>query len=143
MIHSAGIIILDLKGPEPKALCVSAYGKWDFPKGHLEDGENHIEAAVREVFEETTLQTAKDYQMTGEVASPVTYKTGKGMKTATYYIATRISDTDPFLPINPELGKPENDSWSWIPVTELNFIMPKRLFPVVNYLQKSYSFVQK
>ena len=58
MIHSAGIIILDLKGPEPKALCVSAYGKWDFPKGHLEDGENHIEAAVREVFEETTLQTA-------------------------------------------------------------------------------------
>lgn len=142
MVHSAGIIIVDLKGTEPKVLCVSAYGSWDFPKGHLEDGETHIEAAVREVFEETTLETAKDYQLTGESVSPVVYKSGKDMKTATYYIATRVSEKDPFLPVNPDLGKPENDSWSWVPVSELAFVVPARLLDAANYLQKSYSFVQ-
>lgn len=142
MVHSAGIIIVDLKGTETKVLCVSAYGNLDFPKGHLEKGENHIEAAVREVFEETTLETNKDYQLTGESATPVVYKSGKGMKTATYYIATRVSKKDPFLPVNPELGKPENDFWRWIPVSELGFVLPARLLGTANYLQKLYSFVQ-
>ena len=143
MIQSAGIIILDESGTETKSLCVSAYGNWDFPKGQLEAGESHLEAAIREVEEETTLKNGIDYSLTGEMAPPVTYGSGKKKKTATYFIAKRISLTEPFLPVNPELGKPENDSWSFLPVSELAFIVPSRLMPVVNFLQKSYSFVQK
>ena len=30
-----------------------SFGFWGFPKGHLEEGENTLEAAEREVFEET------------------------------------------------------------------------------------------
>ncbi len=31
----------------------SCYGQWNFPAGHLDDGETVLEGAVREVFEET------------------------------------------------------------------------------------------
>ena len=137
MIHSAGIIIIDDKGPETKALCVSVYGNWDFPKGQLEAGESHLEAAIREVEEETTLKSGTDYLLTGEMAPPVTYGSGKKQKTATYFVAKRISDADPYLPINPELGKPENDKWSFVPVSELSFIMPARLLNISEFIQKT------
>jgi len=32
------------------------WGHWDFPKGHIEKGEDALEAARREVFEETGLK---------------------------------------------------------------------------------------
>jgi len=35
---------------EAKKKC---YGKWNFPGGHLEDGETIFEGAIREIFEET------------------------------------------------------------------------------------------
>ena len=142
MIESAGIIIIDDSFPERKALCVRAYSNWDFPKGQLEAGESHLAAAIREVEEETTLKNGVDYSMTSKMAPPVTYGSGKGKKTATYFLASRISDTEPFLPVNPELGKPENDEWSFLPISELKFVMPARLAPVVEYLQNVLKNVQ-
>ena len=36
-------------------LMISRNGWWDLPKGHVEQGESHVEAALREVAEETGL----------------------------------------------------------------------------------------
>ena len=142
MKQSAGIIIVDEKNAEPLVLCVRAYSNWDFPKGQVESGESLIEAAIRETEEETTLQIQKDYQLTGMLAPSITYGKGKSEKTATYFLAKKASDKSPFLPVNPELGHPENDEWKYLPISELSFTLPKRLQPVINYLQKLYSFVQ-
>ena len=38
-----------------------------------------------------------------------------------------MSKKDPFLPVNPELGKPENDEYRWVKVSELHDLMPNRL----------------
>jgi len=38
------------------------------------------------------------------------------------------------LPISPELGRPENDEYRWVPVSGLASIMPPRLMPVVKYI---------
>ena len=53
MIHteSAGGVVLN---PEGLVLLVSQHGtSWSLPKGHLEEGESPLEAARREIHEET------------------------------------------------------------------------------------------
>jgi len=52
--HAAGCVVF---ASYKQATCVliilDQYGKWTFPKGHLEPGETARDAAIREVFEET------------------------------------------------------------------------------------------
>jgi 8-oxo-dGTP pyrophosphatase MutT (NUDIX family) len=52
---SAGVVVVSLVDRKLRFLLLRAYRNWDFPKGLVEPGEEPIEAAVREVREETTL----------------------------------------------------------------------------------------
>ena len=131
METSAGIVIKDENQNPARYLCVRAYSNWDFPKGHLEEGETILDAAVRETQEEVSLGKT-DYRLLGLIAPPVIYKGGK--KTAHYFLANRTSNAVPFLPINKELGKPENDEYSWLTLKEMNNIFPSRLNEVLNWL---------
>ena len=134
-IQSAGIIVIDRTNPDAEAtvLCVRAYANWDFPKGQLDPGETHVEAAVRELEEETTLSLS-DIKLIGLQTPSVKYGSGKTRKEATYFLADRVSQKKPYLPISPELGKPENDEYRWVSASQLKDLMPARLEPVVNYL---------
>ena len=131
MIQSSGVAIVDLNledpTAEPTVLCVRAYSNWDFPKGQQEEGEAIITTAIREVEEETTLQHGPDYILTGQPAGSTTYGTGARKKTATYYIGMRMSKKDPYLPVSAELGKPENDEYRWVSLTDLDNLLPPRL----------------
>ena len=131
METSAGIIIRDENQNPTRYLCVRAYSNWDFPKGHLEKGESLLDAAIRETEEEVSL-TKRDYHLLGLVAPPVVYKNGK--KTAHYFLAERVSNSRPFLPVSPELGKPENDEFSWMTSDEMSSAFPKRLMAVLSWL---------
>ena len=54
--YSAGIVPVRFNREQlPQLLLLRVYNLWDFPKGMLEAGEDHITAAKREVEEETTL----------------------------------------------------------------------------------------
>ena len=136
-VESAGVIVIDWNTEEPSVLCVSAYGMWDFPKGRLEKGENHMQAAIRELAEETSLIVPDDAKVIpGAVAPSITYNSGKKIKTATYFIAYRNSKKVPYLPVNPELGMPENNAFRWIPFSKLRKVMPSRLSPIVSYIEE-------
>lgn len=57
--HSAGMVIFyeDPHTPDREYLLLQyASGYWDLPKGKLEKGETSLQAAIREVKEETGLQ---------------------------------------------------------------------------------------
>jgi|TARA_R110000824_G_scaffold181438_2_gene362198 bis(5'-nucleosidyl)-tetraphosphatase len=135
MIQSAGIVVIDWKNEEPTVLCVRAYSNWDFPKGQVEPNESLIEAAARELLEETDISVGSDVRLAGITAPSVTYGSGKKSKTATYFLADRISDKEPYLPINPELGKPENDEYRWVPVSHIDNLLPSRLLPVMTFIE--------
>ncbi len=53
IIHAAGGIV---RNDEDEILMIHRLGKWDFPKGKVEEGEQYDETAVREVEEETGLR---------------------------------------------------------------------------------------
>lgn len=56
--YSAGGVVYRLAGPgEPEFLLIQdAWGRWTLPKGLIEKGEKPLQAALREVGEETGLE---------------------------------------------------------------------------------------
>jgi 8-oxo-dGTP pyrophosphatase MutT (NUDIX family) len=54
---SAGGVVVRQQAGELKVLLIKdRYGRWTWPKGHIEQGESPAEAALREITEETGLQ---------------------------------------------------------------------------------------
>mgnify|MGYP000385444521 CR=1 FL=1 len=108
-ILSAGVVVVRAEKGEWRFLLLRAYQYWDFPKGRTEAGETPLEAACREVQEETGIDDlqfhwGKDYTETGPYA--------RG-KVARYYLAeTRTQAV--VLGIAPELGTPEHHEWRWV-----------------------------
>lgn len=71
------LIVMNKKGTAP--------GRWGFPKGHMELGENEYQTAMREIFEETGLCVV--FYGSERVVS--TYSPRDGVeKDAVYFLAT-------------------------------------------------------
>jgi 8-oxo-dGTP pyrophosphatase MutT (NUDIX family) len=125
---SAGVVVVNVAAPAVRYLLLRAYKNWDFPKGLVEPGELPLQAALREVREETTLENlvfdwGKDFMDTGP------YNKGKISR---YYIA-RSDETRVHLPVNPELGFPEHQEARWVAFdTALSMVSP-RLKPVMQW----------
>jgi len=69
--RSAGVIVFDEKAPREYLLL--DYGRyWDFPKGHVEAGEDDRAAAKRELEEETGL-SSKPLKWVDGFAHEITY----------------------------------------------------------------------
>ncbi len=69
MERSAGIIVFRREGGVVQFLLIknAAHGHWDFPKGHIDAGEDEMQAALREAREEAGLKELKiipDFRVT-------------------------------------------------------------------------------
>src|ERR1700741_2422068 len=95
---SAGVVVVrELKGSWG-FLILRAYRNWEFSKGLVEKGEPPPQAAIREVREETLIESL-DFRW-GEVyreTAPYSHK-----KIARYYVA-QTSIEAVTLPVRPEL----------------------------------------
>lgn len=58
-VSSMGIV-LSKTGPDLEVLILENGGEWVFPKGHVEEGEDLVEAALREVLEETGVALTRE-----------------------------------------------------------------------------------
>jgi 8-oxo-dGTP pyrophosphatase MutT (NUDIX family) len=125
---SAGVVIVRLVERKLRFLLLRAYRNWDFPKGMVEPGEEPIEAALREVREETTLD---DISFDWGVVFMETGPYSKN-KIARYYIA-RSKAEHILLPVNPDIGMPEHHEARWVDVTTALKIVSPRLQPVVHW----------
>jgi len=125
---SSGVVVLHETVQGRRYLLLRAYRHWDFPKGMVEEGETPLEAAIREVEEETCLTDldfawGKDYVETGP------YSHGK---VARYYIA-RTATTEVELPINPELGHPEHNAYRWVDYSQACRLTSPRVREVLEW----------
>lgn len=69
-------------------LCHQTDGHWAFPKGRLEPGEGEIEAAIREIFEETSIDQLCPIPGFRETSRYHFRRNGQRVaKTVAYYLA--------------------------------------------------------
>ncbi len=131
-VLSAGVVVLRNSPEGWRFLLLRAWGFWDFPKGIVEDGEEPLQAAIREVEEESTI---KDLDFRWGYGFMDTGPYNKGRKIARYFVA-ETATAHIFLPVNPELGKPEHDAFRWCDLRETYDMVAERVRPVIKWVEE-------
>jgi 8-oxo-dGTP pyrophosphatase MutT (NUDIX family) len=127
---SAGVVVIRRKGLQQGYLLLRAYRNWDFPKGMVEAGEDPLQAAIREVEEETSI-TDLVFRWGYDYCETPRY--GRG-KVARYYLAETMQ-RDIHLPVSPELGRPEHDEFIWVDYAAAQKLLPPRLQPILAWAE--------
>lgn len=90
---SAGAVIFHERGARKYLLLKHPAGHWGFPKGNIEEGEDEIQAAEREIREETGIE---EFSFVGGFREEISYFYRKGSKTVhktvVYFLARSKTD---------------------------------------------------
>lgn len=125
---SAGVVVLRQQAQGWRCLVLRAWRNWDFPKGLVEPGEEPLQAALREVEEETGL-TGLELRWGHEYRDTEPYAGGK---VARYYVAV-APHGEVILPVSPELGRPEHHQFRWASFEDALRLLPPRLLPILDW----------
>jgi len=126
MLKGAAVVIFDREG---RALLLLrpdnvnwAPGKWALPGGHIEEGEKSIDAAVREVKEETTL----------EISEPTEFYMSPNWEVV--YFTTRDYSGEVAIDF-------EHEDFAWVYPQDLtNYDMAPRVEDVVERAKEALSY---
>lgn len=112
-------------------LMLRAYRNWDFPKGLCEDGETPLEAAQREVGEETGISEL-NFDWGDRFTETGPYNQGK---VARYFLA-RTEQEDVEMGISEALGRPEHHEYRWMDFDHAYDISSPRVRLVVQWARQ-------
>ncbi len=130
-VLSAGVIVVNRAPTGCRYLLLRAYTYWDFPKGLVEAGEEPLQAARREVEEETGLTTI-EFRWGADYRETPAY--GRG-KVARYYVA-ESRHTDVVLAVSAELGRPEHEEYRWVDLEEASSLLASRVVPILEWADR-------
>jgi len=114
-VEAAGGVVLR-PGPTGKEVLVVhrvRYGDWSLPKGKLDPGEGHLDAAAREVAEETGVEVR-----VGRELRQAIYPVPDGTKRVRWYLMSPV-DGDP----NQRVADREVDEARWVAVDEARALL--------------------
>ncbi|HRO76056.1 MAG TPA: NUDIX domain-containing protein [Crocinitomicaceae bacterium] len=110
-----------------KVLLIKRHGKWDFPKGKIEENESEEIAAMREITEETGVTNlTKVKQLASTLHTYSTYGPNTIKKTVWFHFQTDILQN----------GTPQNEEG----ITEVKWVEKSEL---TTYLANSYGSLQE
>ncbi|SCZ52788.1 bis(5'-nucleosyl)-tetraphosphatase [Thiohalomonas denitrificans] len=125
---SAGVVVVRRFKGSWWFLLLRAYRNWDFPKGRVEENETPMQAALREVAEETGIEDLR-FPWGKVYSETAPYRRNK---VARYYLGeTRQERFE--LRVNPDLGRPEHHEGRWCTSSEAARLLPDRLQPVLSW----------
>lgn len=125
---SAGVVVVRETIEGWRFLLLRAFNHWDFPKGMVEAGEEPLDAAVREVREESLIDDL-EFEWGHEQIETGPYSRGK---VARYYVArTRTAVVS--LPVIEELGRPEHNEYRWVDYPAALKLVSPRVRPVLDW----------
>ncbi len=128
---SCGVVVVRRVDKGWLALMLRAFHHWDFPKGIRERGEAPMEAAVREVGEETGV-TDLSFGWGDRYFETGPYSRGK---IARYFIATTEQQNVVMGP-SPETGEPEHHEWRWVSFDEAYDLGSPRVRSIVQWARQ-------
>jgi 8-oxo-dGTP pyrophosphatase MutT (NUDIX family) len=125
---SAGVVVVRATAEGWRYLLLRAFTHWDFPKGMVEAGEEPLDAAIREVREESLIEDLQ-FRWGHEFTETGPYSRGK---VARYYVAeTQTSAIT--LPIIEELGRPEHMEFRWVDEQAALKLVSARVVPIIEW----------
>jgi bis(5'-nucleosidyl)-tetraphosphatase len=125
------VAVLRRIGGEWHCLLLRCYRNWDFPKGELGPGEDPLQAAIREVREESGL-AGLDFRWGQVYVETPPYARGK---VARYYLA-ESDEGEATLPVDPGLGRPEHHEHRWVPLDRAGGLLNDRLGSVLAWVRE-------
>ncbi len=128
ILLSAGAVVVSLSRTPPHYLLLRAYRNWDFPKGLVEPAEQPLEAAVREVEEETGIADL-EFPWGKEFVETPPYARGK---VARYYLAGTRTERVTIRP-NPRSGVYEHHEFRWVAYAEARALLVPRVAAVLDW----------
>jgi bis(5'-nucleosidyl)-tetraphosphatase len=128
---SCGAVLVRNTGDGWRTLMLRAYRNWDFPKGLREEGETPLEAAIREIGEETGIhELFFDWGHKFIESGP--YNRGK---IARYYLA-RTDEEKVVMGIVPSLGRAEHHQSLWVDFDKAYDLTAPRVRGVVQWARQ-------
>lgn len=108
-VHAGGGAVWRDRGGTLEVLLVHRprYGDWTLPKGKLDPGETHLQAALREVHEETALRCSA-----GPELAATWYVDNRGRSKLVRYWAMTVVHDDGFVP------NAEVDELRWVMLSD-------------------------
>ena len=128
---SCGIVLARATDDGYVTLLLRAWHHWDFPKGIRERGEDPMEAAIREVREETSIDDLS-FDWGDRFFETGPYSRGK---IARYFIATTRQESVVMGP-SPETGEPEHHEWRWVSFDEAYDLGSPRVRQIVQWARQ-------
>ena len=125
VLNRAGLVFVGRRTDGPEH--VDATHVWQMPQGGIDEDEDPYEAALRELYEETSIRSV---QKLGEIADWLTYDLprevakkawgGKYRGQKQKWYALRFTGKDGEINIDEPGGhKPEFVEWKWVAIREL------------------------
>ena len=128
---SCGVVLARETEAGWMTLLLRAYHHWDFPKGIREEGEQSLDAALREVREETGISDLQ-FNWGNRFFETGPYSRGK---VARYYIA-RTETEDVEMGISAETGVAEHHEWRWVNFDEAYDLGSPRVREIVQWARQ-------
>lgn len=128
---SCGVVVVRRTGGDWKTVLLRAFHHWDFPKGIRETGEEPMQAALREVREETGIDDL-GFEWGDRYFETGPYSKGK---VARYFLAvTKIDEIK--MGLSPETGEPEHHEWRWVSFDEAYDMGSPRVRGIVQWARQ-------
>ena len=134
---SAGILLMRNASTTPEVLLLrSAEGRvWGLPKGHLNQSERTLDAALREIFEETGL-TMDQFELVEGFHEMVAYRSRSNRNKTVAFFLGRLSDSNAKINLSSE-----HSAYVW--TTQKEAISLVNIGTIRNLISYAFAFYRR